>query len=127
MVAKLKCEEASVARHLEHHQAQLASAEQAVVLCREVGDEFGLMRAQQIAGNALYDSGGLRRGAHRVGRSIERGTQIWVTERDRATSAELACASMDDHEFEAAHGYLDEAFPLLEAADDRDPPHVGHR
>ena len=26
---------------------------------------------------------------------------------------------MDNGEFEAAHGYLDEAFPLLEAADDQ--------
>ena len=119
VVAKLKCEEASVARHLDHHQAQLASAEQAVALCREVGDEFGLMRAQQIAGNALYDLG--RYGEARIvlDEALSAARRFGSRSAIAQLLRELACASMDNGEFEVAHGYLDEAFPLLEAADDQ--------
>jgi predicted ATPase len=119
VVAKLKCEEASVARHLDNHRAQLASAEQAVALFREVGDELGLMRAQQIAGNALYDLGRYREARVRLDEalSIARKSGSWNAIAN--TLRELACASMDAHEFEAAHHYLDEAFQLLKAADDQ--------
>jgi predicted ATPase/DNA-binding XRE family transcriptional regulator len=119
VVARLKCAEANVARHLDNHTLQLASSEKAMAYYQRSEDESALVFARQLAGNALII---LRRATEarailEEGLSLARksGSRHAITELLR----ELARASSDVHDLVAARGYLAEAWQLLEAADDK--------
>ena len=119
VVARLKCAEANVARHLDNHTLQLASSEKAMAYYQRGEDERALVLAGQLAGNALNILG--RATEARVileeGLSLARksGSRHAITELLR----ELARASSDAHDLGAARSYLAEALQLIEAADDQ--------
>jgi tetratricopeptide (TPR) repeat protein len=119
VVARLRCAEANVARHLDNHAIQLASSEKAIAYYQLSEDERALVLARQLAGNALNILGHateaqaiLEEGLRLARKS---GSRHAVTELLR----ELARTSSDAHDFDAAHSYLVEALQLLEAADDK--------
>jgi predicted ATPase/DNA-binding XRE family transcriptional regulator len=118
VVAELKLAEAHLAMHLDHHTLQLSSAREAIAYYRRVGDEFGLMRSQIDAGNALFDVE--RNDEARV--ILEEALSIARKLGNRWDIANVlrhlgACLNPGD--LVASRKYLTEAFLLIKAADDQ--------
>ena len=118
LVARLWRADASIALHLDNHRRQLASSEKAIAHYRAAGNRRGLVLAQRLAGNALYDLGRpadaqtVLKEALIAARTLgSRDAIAWVLR-------ELACACMCTHDFDAAHNYLAEALQLLDEAQD---------
>jgi predicted ATPase/transcriptional regulator with XRE-family HTH domain len=118
VVARLWRADASMAFHLDNHERQLESSEKAIAHYRATDNQLGLILAQRLAGNALYDLGRaadaqtILSEALVAARTLGSGNAVTQILRD------LACACMCTGDFGAAHRYLDEALQLLNEAHD---------
>ena len=126
VTAKLKLAEAYLASHCENYRLQLASAEEAAVYYREVGDELSFVRAQTLVGNALMD---LRREPGDGRDWIDMARKIFEealllarklgSQWDTTFILRNLSVCLNDRNLAASRTYLAEALKLIEAADDQ--------
>jgi predicted ATPase/transcriptional regulator with XRE-family HTH domain len=118
LVARLWRADASVAWHLDNHRRQLASSEKAIAHYRATDNQLGIILAQRLAGNALYDLGCAADAQTILKEALVAARTIGSRNAVTQVLRDLACACMCTRDFGVAHRYLDEALQLLDEAHD---------
>ncbi len=118
VAARLWRADASIAFHLDNHKRQLESSEKAIARYRPTDNQLGLILAQRLAGNALYDLGRAADAQTILKEALVAARMLGSSNAVTQVLRDLACACMCTRDFGAAHRYLDEALQLLDEAHD---------
>lgn len=114
-IAYLRCSEGQLAANFNDPEWQLRSSEQAFALFRELGDDVGIVRAQNLVASALMDLGRMAEAEPALREVLARARSL--TSHRRLLGHTLrynAAASSLSADFDTARRYLDEATTIFD-------------
>jgi predicted ATPase len=116
VIAYLRCSEGNLAASFGDPEWQLRSGEQSLALFRELGDDVGIVRAQNLVASALVDLGRMAEAESALRDVLERARRLGSHRRLLGHTLRYnAAASSMSGDFDAARRYLDEARTIFDA------------
>jgi predicted ATPase/transcriptional regulator with XRE-family HTH domain len=115
-IAYLRCAEGNLAANFNDPEWQLRSGEQALTLFRELGDDVGIVRAQNLVAGALMNLGRMAEAERALREVLARARSLTSHRRLLGHTLRYNAAAASLHgDFDTARRYLDEATTIFES------------
>jgi tetratricopeptide (TPR) repeat protein len=115
-IAYLRCAEGNLAANFNDPEWQLGSGEQALKLFRELGDDVGIDRAQNLVASALMNLGRMAEAEPALREVLARARSVASHRRLLGHTLRYNAAAASLHgDFDTARRYLDEATTIFES------------